>query len=215
MTIFLLDGTAENSWVIVSSIGTILAALAAIVYTILTYLLFTKTSEAAKSSAAAATASAEAALATANAAKQNATANELSVYLSLKKDLTTEIFKLVSKHCRLNTIHVSDIIATGNEFGVEDEILNITQHCLASEVFNNIEDLSIFWAEGVLTIEKIDEGYGYSILYIGRNDEIRRILEIEQQSSVDSYTGFRKMYNKICERVNPIERNNFPLFVIT
>lgn len=99
MILYFLDGTSGDTWVAVSSIGTILAAIAAIGYTYLTYKLLEKTSKAANASAKAAEASAKAAIATADAAAQNAIANELSVYLSLKKDLTTEIFNLVSKHC--------------------------------------------------------------------------------------------------------------------
>lgn len=212
MILYLLENTSGDSWVVVSSLGTILAALAAIAYTILTYLLLNKTSEAAKSSAAAATASAEAAKATADAAAQNAIANELSVYLSLKKDLTTEIFKLVSKHCRLNTIVVVDSIATTNEYGVNSGTLTITQHWLTSEVLNNLEDLSIFLEKKVLTLKSIDDGYGYSILYIGNNKEIRRILENEKQNGVHSYTGFRKLYNEIYVLLDGSEKSKFEEF---
>lgn len=219
MDINLLDNSPGLIWTILSSGGTILAAIAAIVYTCITNRLMKETSRAADESAKAAKASADAAIATADAAKatadaakQNAIANELSVYLSLKKDLTTDVFKLVSKHCRLNTIVVVDSIATTNEYGVNNGTLTITQHWLTSEVLNNLEDLSIFLDKKVLTLKSIDEGYGYSILYIGNNKEIRRILENEKQNGVQSYTGFRNLYNQIYLLLDDTEKSKFEEF---
>lgn len=212
MIIYLLDGSESEIWVAVSSIGTILAALAAILYTYLTYRLLNKTSEAAKSSSEAAKASAEAAKATAEAAVQNAIANELSVYLSLKTDLTSKIFNLVSKHCRLNSIEVLDYIPKGIDYEEVEQKLRITQHCLTTEVLNNLEDLSIFWDKDVLKLKTIDDGYGYNILYIGNNNEIRRILDKEKASGIQTYTGLRKLYNAIYLMLNDSEKNAFQMF---
>lgn len=109
----------------------------------------------------------------------------------------------------LNSITVTESIATGNDYGEEGGKLTITQHYLTSEVLNNLEDLSIFREKKVLTLATIDEGYGYSILYIGNNSEIRRILDKEKQNGVHSYTGFRKLYTEIYSLVDPKEKNKF------
>lgn len=194
--------STTDFWSILSSIATVLACIVAAVYTIATYKILSVTSKAAK--------------ATSDAAIQNATANELSAYLELRKDLTSEVFWNVSSYAYRKdlTSNEDKIVITQNinskeEWEIIEEILYIRPLCLIKAVLNNIEDLAIFLDKGVLTIETIDAGFGYSLLYIGNNDTIRNFIKEQNNSGSSVYGGFENLYALIYDKLKPEEKEKY------
>jgi len=183
-----------ETWTIVSAISTGLAALATIIYVCFTWNIFRATSKAAA-------ASAKAADETAKAAASNATANELSAYLTLKADLTSEIFNKVVRYCRLDKIEIAANLNEQVQYVLDNEILRIKEEELILKVLNNIEDLALFHEKEVLKIETIDAGYGYSILNIGNNKEIRKWMKEQYEYGSSAYAGFELLYELLYDRL--------------
>lgn len=184
----------NTDWTKVSAISTGIAAFATIIYVIFTWSIFRATSNAAK-------ASAKAADETAKAAASNAIANELSAYLTLKADLTSEIFNKVSRYSRLNKLEITTNLNEQVQYTLDDDVLRIKEEEFILKVLNNIEDLALFHDKNVLTIETIDAGYGYSILNIGNNEAVRRWIRQELEDGSEAYAGFEKLYELIYNRL--------------
>lgn len=183
-------------WTKFSAISAGAAAIATVIYVCFTWNIFKATSDAAKE--------------TAKAATSNAIANELSAYLTLKADLTTDIFNTVVKYCRLNQIKITNMLPNNVESNLEDDIFYIKDSELVTKVLNNLEDLALFLEKDVLQIETIDSGYGYSILNIGNNSEIRRWLIEEKNNGSEAFSGFERLYELIHNRLeSEIERGMY------
>jgi hypothetical protein len=139
--------------------------------------------------------------------KQNSKANALSAYLALKKDLTSDIFLLVSEHAFKNTLEISDFVTSPLGYEINAEVLKIERRKLIRDVLNNIEDLALFHEKEILEIDIIDSGYGYDILFIGNNFAIKSLLN--GYNTINVYRGFDKIYTKIYNRLSKEEKNSY------
>lgn len=181
------------NWSAVSSIATVLAFLAAGIYTLFTYQLLKATSK---------------------ATQQNAIANELSAYLALRKDLCSTFFLLVTRHARWDTLILEDNPVLNNnnqpeQFLEENGKLKIAKTTLVTEVLNNIEDLFLFYDNKVLSIDTIDSGFGYSILYLGNNSEIKNLIKTMREGQPDLYNGIVELYGLIWNKLGSNQQKDF------
>lgn len=176
----LLDFQVKD-WTGVGAIVTIVACIAGITYTFITYKIF----------------------------KQNSNTNQLTAYLSIRKELTSEVFTLFTKHCRLDSIVIDDSLANRDGYAIESEKMFITKYIFLRDILGNIEDLALFYEKKLLTIQMIDSGYGYPLLHIGNNITVRDFIKRYRDSGLEVYCGFEKLYNKIYGRLKGHERNKF------
>jgi hypothetical protein len=172
----------SEKWTVISSVSTIAVFIVTTLYTIITFSIF----------------------------RQNKNANQLSAYLALKKDLTTDTFVFSAGYCRNNKFKIDESNTVIEECGYKldngEFIINFIT--FKREVLDHIEDLALFEEKNLLSLDLIDAGYGYSLLHIGSNDEVRKmILSLKNQGRV--YNGFGSLYSKIFKTLNAKERNNY------
>lgn len=179
-------------WAVVSDIATVLAFFAAALYTWFTYDILKQT---------------------AKAANQNATANELSAYLALRKDLCTPHFSLVTQYARSNKLTLLDkpLVTNGGETHSYEQngYYFITKASLITDILNNVEDLALFHERNILTIETIDSGFGYTILNLGNNTEINQYINKLREHQREAFNGFIKLYGSIYNMLDETEKSNY------
>ena len=172
----------NDSWAIASTVATIAATLVALIYTFITLKIF----------------------------RQNKNANKLSAYLELRKELTNDIFTLVTAHCQRNTINIDNTNSVRELAGykISDGVLQINKFDFTRYVLGSLEDLALFYENKILSIQLIDSGYGYSILYIGNNESVRSLLK-ELRSTANVYNGFENIYAGIFKRLSNDEKRKY------
>lgn len=170
-----------TDWTGVAAIVTIIACIAGIAYTIITYKIF----------------------------KQNSNTNQLAAYLSIRKELTSEVFTLFTNYCRLDSITIDDSLTKADGYVIGGGNMTITRHIFLRDILGNIEDLALFYEKKLLTMEMIDSGYGYPLLYIGNNITVREFIKRYRDSGQEVYCGFEKLYNKIYDQLDGNEKNKF------
>lgn len=170
-----------TDWTGVSSIVTLVACGAGIMYTIITYKIL----------------------------KQNSKTNQLTAYLSIRKELTSEIFTLFTNYCRLDSIVIDDTLDNPEGYKIESQKMFITRYIFLKDVLGNIEDLALFYERKLLTMEMIDSGYGYSILHIGNNITVRESIKRYRDSGQEVYCGFEKLYSMIFDQLKGNEKTKF------
>ena len=69
---------------------------------------------------------------------------------------------------------------------------NIKKHLL-----DILEDLSKFEQDQLISLESVDSGWGYSILYVGNNSEIRRYIKALRGTRTSPYAGLEILYFRI------------------
>lgn len=146
--------------------------------------------------------------------KQNKNATQFSAYLSLRNNLTSDVFSYTAHYAKTGKliINLSNSINSPG-FKIEHDSFEINLINLKRDVLDNIEDLAIFWDRKMLSSDLIDAGYGYNILYIGSNKVVRDII-VELSKERDICNGFDRLYVKIHSDLNDKEKANYPSTLI-
>ena len=166
-----------SNWSIANTIATSLAVIVAGLYTVITYSLF----------------------------KQTKNANQVSVYFTLKKELSGDFFTKVSNYCSRDSIEIKDMGLPKDFEGYNllTEILYVERTLFIRDVLGNIEDLAMLYQKNILELGFIDTGYGYQILFIGNNEKVRSLLRDIRKDFPDACGGFEDLYEKIWQRLTP------------
>lgn len=197
--IMLADLFDSNMWIAISAIGTLVSSIATIVYTSLTFSILKSTNK---------------------SATANAKTNQLTAYMEIKKDLTTSLFITVCKFARKNNISIfqsssnGQSVDVGNQYLEKDGLLKISDTCLTHLVLNNIEDLALFYDQSFLTIDLIDSGFGYNILHLGNNIQIREFIQECRNFQPNAFDGFVILYGLIYNRLSTSEKLNYKSHLI-
>jgi hypothetical protein len=171
-----------NGWTVISSLGTLIAAIVALFYTIFTYRLLSRTN--------------------ATFHKTNSI-NEFLIYKEISEKLVADKIVLLIDRCIDGSIIVdydnkSD--ETGNIFKS-----NTINRCL----LNPLEDIFIFWEKDLISIETINSGFGYKILSVGNCPAISKHVKDIRVVMPSVYDGFEKLYNAIYLNSSKSEREGF------
>lgn len=172
----------SQNWTIASIICTIAVFIVTGIYTVVTFFIF----------------------------QQNKKANQISAYLALKKDLTSDIYTIFSRHCRENTVQIdlqNSITAHGG-YQIFQNTLQVNSAVFIRDILGNIEDLALFYENSILSFNLVDAGYGYSLLHIGNNQVVRDyIKQLKINGSV--YNGYGNLYKDIYKSLSWLERGNY------
>lgn len=176
-------------WPVISAIGTLIAAIATAIYTYFTYQILDKT--------------AETMLKNNTLIDKNNKVAEFNTYLEIKRSLDNDIAVKLVKLCANNVLNID----TENE-NIKDSytIDEVRQHLL-----DPIEDIATYHDDDLISLEKINYAYGYTILYVGNNENIVKLINIIRSNYKydDMYSGFEKLYKAILSTCSETEKANF------
>ena len=159
-----------EGWSVISAIGTFIAAIVAILYTIFTYLLLQKSKE------------------TFDKANE---INEFQIYKEISNTLSTDEVSRLTDLCMSNRL-VIDYYNLTTVVGDKVNSTNLNRHLL-----NLFEDVAIYWHKKLINIKIINAGFGYKILKIGNCKTITNHILKMRESLPNVYWGFENLYNAI------------------
>lgn len=169
-------------WTIISSVGSALAALVAILYTRFTYRLLKQTND--------------------TFDKTN-NLNEFIIYKEISGKLSSDKITLLIDKCISGTISV-------DYTNKSDETQNIfNSNTINRCLLNPLEDIAIFWEKDLISVGTINAGFGYKILSVGSCAVISKHVKDIRVSLPNVYSGFEKLYNAIYDASSQSERNEF------
>ena len=187
-----MENLEISIWDKTSSISTVVSALITFIYTIVTYVLLKQNKR---------------------LIAQNKDMNEVTVYLKLKEDLTKDVFNEFAHYCALSKmslkIYDDNRLTSISGVHINDDILYINKKSFKKNILGNIEDLALLYQKNILSIDIIDSGYGYQILDIGNNLEVRRVLIDNRIEYPDSYFGFSTLYELIYLRLDDKSKKRY------
>jgi hypothetical protein len=141
--------------------------------------------------------------------QQNKKAIEASAYLTIRNDLAKDVFILASTHCKANFFNIDDTNSIqGVGYTITNGMMKLNQVLFVRDVLGNIEDLALFCESKILSINFIDSGYGYSILEIGNNLNVRSTIRLLRRSGC-VYNGFNSLYCKIHSKLPYNEKDKY------
>ena len=75
--------------------------------------------------------------------------------------------------------------------------IKVTDNYLELKLMNVLNDLAIFSKVGVITLERISTGYGYVILIVCDNNEIRQFIKNVRIKYPGSYGSLETLWNEV------------------
>lgn len=168
---------------------TAVAAISTIIYTLFTYRILSKTSE-----------TLEANNKLINSSNKVA---EFNTYLEIKKSMETDnAHKLVSA-CSDNTLRIN--------FEGTDSFGFYSKQDVRKYIIDPIEDIAGFYNDKLIRFDKINYAYGYTILFVGNNEEIIKLIHDirSSYSNREMYSGFENLYKEIYASCSELEKNKY------
>lgn len=172
-----------NDWTALGACSTLIAAIGGIVYTYFTLKILI----------------------------QNKRAIQGDMYLKLKDTMTNETLELTSTYSYADALKVIDdnSLTTVSGFLLMENKLMINKRNFIKNVLGNLEDLALLNEQKVLSLEFIDAGYGYKILQIGNNTEVKRVINEIRKNYPDTYDGINKLYYAIWLKLKKDHRSSY------
>jgi hypothetical protein len=172
-----------NDWTALGAGSTLVAAIGGVVYTYFTLRILT----------------------------QNKRAIQGDMYLKLKETMTNETLLLASSYSYDDALIVKDdnSLTTVSGFTITENKLMVNKNSFIKNVLGNLEDLALLNEQKVLSLEFIDAGYGYQILQIGNNPEVKRVINEIRRNYPDTYYGINKLYCSIWLKLKKDQRSKF------
>lgn len=171
-----------SGWTILSSLGTCLAAIVAVFYTIFTYRLLNRTNQ--------------------TFHKTNSI-NEFLIYKEISDKFSNTLTVYLVDKC------ISGKFSIDYKNESDDEADLINSHTINRFLLNPIEDIAVFWEQGLISIKTIDSGFGYKILSIGNCSVINKHVADMRSTLPTVYNGFQKLYNAIHANATDAEKKNY------
>lgn len=172
-----------NDWTALGAASALLAAIGGIVYTYFTLRILI----------------------------QNKSAIQGDMYLKLKDTMTNETLLLASTYSYADTLIIKDdnSLTTGSGFVIAENILMVNKNSFMKNVLGNLEDLALLNEQKVLSLDFIDAGYGYQILQIGNNSEVKRVINEIRRYYPETYDGINKLYYSIWLKLKKDQRSKY------
>jgi hypothetical protein len=177
---YLLEAWA--GWTVISSIGSLLAAIIAAIYTVVTYKLLEKTNQ---------------------TFQKTNTLTEFEIY----RDIIALLNKTKSRKAISLCLTDNLIIVEADKDIVNDNYIKGSD--INQLVLNPLEDLAMFWKKDLITIRTINEGIGYKILELGNCKTIVEHIEKTRKQLPNVFTGFEKLYKAVYEDSEQDERKDY------
>ena len=119
---------------------------------------------------------------------------EFDVYMKIAdriydKDTDELINACINKTLKVDNM-IQDIARTTGQIKVADNYLEL-------KLMNVLNDLAIFSKVGVITLERISTGFGYVILIVCNNDEIRKFIKNVRIIYPGSYVSLENLWNEV------------------
>jgi hypothetical protein len=133
------------------------------------------------------------------------------MYLKLKDTMTNEALILTSTYSYADTIKIVDdnSINSPSGFLITENILMINKNCFMKKVLGNLEDLALLNEQNILSLDFIDAGYGYQILQIGNNTEVKRVINDLRGNYPGTYEGINALYSSIWLKLKRHQRSDY------
>lgn len=163
------------------SIAAIISAIATCVYTYFTYQLLRGNNQ---------------------ILQKNNKLAEYKVYVDFDKKFSSKETLDLLINCRNHNVAIDTPQGNSNSD-------HVTGYEVRKDLLDILEDLSKFYQDGLISLESIDSGFGYNILYVGNNYEIRRYINDLRKFNPKIYSGFEILYLKILEFNSPELRAQF------
>ena len=171
MCIILCDFLKWSGWTAISALGALIAAGVAAIYTYFTYQLLTTNRE--------------------TADKTNRL-NEFQIYKEVSAHLNNADTKYLSDICRNNTL-----IINYNINAAEKNVNTVSSDYLNRILLNALEDIAVFWKNGLIKTETLNTGFGYTILGIGNCQTVIDHIIKSRLAFPNLFSGFEELYNEI------------------
>lgn len=170
---------SESYWTGIGALATTVGAIATIIYTLITYRLFSKTEESIEVS--------------------NKVAS-FNTYLKISESLGTIEVDRISEACSKDNIIIVDEYPVNKESGKVYFLKNDVRRSLLGA----LEDIAKFERDGLITISDIDYAFGFLILNVGNGKAIVEFInELRCKHNYDNlYGGFEELYQKIRDRLD-------------
>lgn len=182
----------------IAAIGTIVAAIATVLYTIFTYRLLSATKKSID-------------IANENKEKANKLA-EFQIYSKLSDDLSSpkalELFDIIEK----DWFDIEEIDETKPGTHSNPERVKISGRDLRRFILGPIEDLAKFKDDQIISMESIDAGFGNTILMIGNNEKVINYIQYLRTKvyyTDNVHGGFESLYEEEIERCSEDEKKKY------
>ncbi|MCZ8216559.1 MAG: hypothetical protein O9262_09995 [Cyclobacteriaceae bacterium] len=182
----------------IAAIGTILAAIATVLYTFYTYKLLSETKRSID-------------IANENKEKANKLA-EFQIYSKLSDVLSTpkalELFDIIER----NLFDIEEIDESKSETDSSSKREKISGRDLRRFILGPIEDLAKFNEDQIISIESIDAGFGNTILLLGNNEKIINYIQYLRTKvylTDNLHSGFESLYEEEMERCSEEEKKKY------
>jgi len=128
--------------------------------------------------------------------KRNNSIAEVDLYYKIKSDLMSE--KSLSLYHQLTNDELS--------FDPEKEVFiresqQISMYDVSLSFLGHIEDIAVFLKEGIISYEKINDGFGSMILEVGSTQSIRDFIYYSRNAYEDkmnnNWAGFERLYLRL------------------
>lgn len=163
-----MNASNFSLWItIIGALAALIAAIATCIYTIYTYKILKANNAVLE--------------------KSNKLA-EYNVYIDFDKKFSEQQTQELIKGCRLGLISINqspEIISSTK---------NVSGEFIQKKLFDIIEDLSKFYQDGLITLESVDSGFGYIVLYTGHYSEVRNHIKKLREQNMKLYKGFEHLY---------------------
>lgn len=173
-------------WTSVAAIATTIGAAATIVYTFVTYQLFSKTKESIE-----------------DANKVAA----FNTYIKIKDSLDSKEVSEMAAACGNKTIEISQVLEVKKDTGK----VYFSKNDIKLKLLGSLEDMAKYERDGLIKFNDIDYAYGFYVLNVGNNDVIVKFindLRVEYRFP-DLFGGFEELYKKIRNNLTENEINNY------
>jgi len=187
-----------TGWTMVAALGTIVAAIATVFYTIFTYKLLSETKKSID-------------IANENKDKANKLA-EFQIYTKLSDDLASQEASKLFEVIDSNWFDIEEIDETKPGTYTNPKREKISGRDLRKYILGPIEDLAKFLDDDIISIESIDAGFGNTILMLGSNEMIVKYikhLRAKIYFNNNIHCGFEYLFEEELKRCTPEEKTKY------
>ena len=129
-------------------------------------------------------------------------ANKLAafnIYMKFADALSEPDAILILSACDNKSLTISYRIQNIEINEEDSRIITVNGNYLNKMVLNPLADLMKFHEDGLISSEKINAGFGYTILLVGNNDKIRGFLADMRKQAPNSYKSLERLYALVYE----------------
>jgi hypothetical protein len=130
--------------------------------------------------------------------------NRMDFYFKIKNDFYSDESKLLSKCIREGTVKSK----TENEIPyltydkINEKDNNKEEVELKLDLLDSIEDLYLFYGDGLISKRHLIEGFGETITQTYKNDDIQNFIFVKNKNKVDGdiYVGLKKLNDVVLKK---------------